>query len=114
VPEISVTVLHVHESKARRTGEPRGFDEIINQAIDFLVRHHAHAVRETAIEHRMVTRRERLRPVPHLGPRVPSGMGELKSDDKIPVRIRSEAFAMRRHELLPQRRDCGLRARAHQ
>ena len=71
-------VAHVHEGEARVPCTPRGRQECIGDPLELIVVENVDAVRESAIEHRMMMRRKRCRE--RVGTREAARVRELQPD----------------------------------
>jgi hypothetical protein len=104
VPEIPVARLRVNELISAPLRELRRSPVIVDDAIDFRVCQHTHPAGESCVENRVMTRRERRRPVPDVGPREAPRVRNLQAEIEIAVGVGSKALAMRREQLVAQAR----------
>ena len=82
--EIAVAVLDVHEVVAAGLGTLCGRHEVLDQALDVVIRHHRviGGQAEFPVEDGMVVEDDRLQGAAGVGAAEPPGMGELEADEQ--------------------------------
>ena len=101
--EIAVARLHIDE---RKTGVPRQtgrHDEVVHEAVQLVICHHANAIREAAIEQWVRSRGSRLRAIVDVRTRIPARMRQLKTDGQIAIGVDAKPFAVRGKQIVAQR-----------
>ena len=115
VSQIAVTRLRVDELKAAGLSQPGRGNVVVDDALNLIVRQHAHATGESPVENWMMAGGERCRFVPHIGPREAPRVRNLQAQIQIAIGVRIRSVAVSRNQLVTKAGDGRLRrGRQHQ